>query len=101
MIVPDDQLSLANRQAGPERPARLQAHELAHRRQEREQVRAAKTGRLPVASRIPGLVTDIADRLYEAGIGSIEEFVEAPLLELEDVTRLSGLDHRGDARRSP
>ncbi len=39
--------------------------------------------------RIPGLSSEFADKLYEAGIGSLEEFLETSLVELEDTTRLS------------
>src|SRR5208337_2545284 len=39
--------------------------------------------------RIPDLSSEIADKLYESGIGSLEEFLETLLVELEDTTRLS------------
>lgn len=38
--------------------------------------------------RIGGLEPELADRLYEAGIISLQEFTEASLTELEDLTRL-------------
>ena len=38
---------------------------------------------------IDGLKEELADRLYEAGITSLEEFVEVSVTELEDLTRLS------------
>ncbi len=37
---------------------------------------------------IKGLTTDMADRLYEAGITSLQDFLEAGTAELEDLTRL-------------
>jgi N utilization substance protein A len=38
---------------------------------------------------LEGLTEELADRLYEAGITSLPEFLEASLTELEDLTRLN------------
>ncbi len=39
--------------------------------------------------RLQGLTEEMADRLYDAGVTSLEEFVEASLTELEDVIHVS------------
>jgi transcription termination/antitermination protein NusA len=89
VIVPDDQLSLAIGKRGQN--VRL-ASKLTNWRidvkNESRYERQKQTG-YQALLRIPGLSTELADRLYEAGIGSLDEFVDSTLAELEDVTRLS------------
>ena len=38
---------------------------------------------------IPGMAEETADKLFEAGVGSPEELVEAVLIDLEDATRIA------------
>ncbi len=89
VIVPDDQLSLAIGKRGQN--VRL-ASKLTNWRidvkSETRYTRQKQEG-YQALLRISGLTEDVADRLYEAGITSLEEFVETSLPELEEVTRLS------------
>jgi N utilization substance protein A len=89
VIVPDDQLSLAIGKRGQN--VRL-ASKLTNWRidvkSESRYERQKQTG-YQALLRIPGLSSEMADKLYESGIGSLEEFLDASLLELEDTTRLS------------
>lgn len=89
VIVPDDQLSLAIGKRGQN--VRL-ASKLTNWRidvKSESRYERQKQAGYQLLLRIPGLATEMADRLYEAGIGSLEEFLESPVPELEDVTRLS------------
>ncbi len=89
VIVPDDQLSLAIGKRGQN--VRL-ASKLTNWRidvKSESRYERQKQAGYQALLRIPGLTTDMADKLYEAGIGSLEEFLETSSLELEDVTRLS------------
>lgn len=89
VIVPDDQLSLAIGKRGQN--VRL-ASKLTNWRidvKNESRYERQKQAGYQALLRIPGLATDMADRLYEAGIGSLKEFMETSSLELEDVTRLS------------
>jgi N utilization substance protein A len=89
VIVPDDQLSLAIGKRGQN--VRL-ASKLTNWRidvkSETRYTRQKQEG-YQALLRISGLTEEVADRLYEAGITSLEEFVETSLPELEEVTRLS------------
>ena len=89
VIVPDDQLSLAIGKRGQN--VRL-ASKLTNWRidvkSESRYERQKQTG-YQALLRIPGLSSEMADKLYESGIGSLEEFLDASLLELEDTTRMS------------
>jgi N utilization substance protein A len=88
VIVPDDQLSLAIGKRGQN--VRLASRltnwhidvksESRHERQRQADYQSLLS--------IGGLTAEIADKLYESGITSLEEFAEAGLSELEDVTRL-------------
>lgn len=88
VIVPDDQLSLAIGKRGQN--VRLASRltnwhidvksESRHERQKQTDYQSLL--------RIGGLTAEVADKLYESGITSLEEFAEAGLTELEDVTRL-------------
>jgi len=88
VIVPDDQLSLAIGKRGQN--VRLASRltnwhidvksESRHERQRQADYQSLLS--------IAGLTGEIADKLYESGITSLEEFAEAGLTELEDVTRL-------------
>ncbi len=89
VIVPDDQLSLAIGKRGQNvrlasKLTNWRIDVKSESRYERQK-QAGYQGLL----RIPGLSSEMADKLYESGIGSIEEFLEASALELEDTTRLS------------
>ena len=89
VIVPDDQLSLAIGKRGQN--VRL-ASKLTNWRidvKNESRYERQKQAGYQALLRIPGLSTELADRLYEAGIGSLDEFVDSTLAELEDVTRLS------------
>jgi N utilization substance protein A len=89
VIVPDDQLSLAIGKRGQN--VRLASKLTNWRIDVKSESRYERQKQAGYQSllRIPGLSTELADRLYEAGIGSLEEFVDSSLAELEDVTRLS------------
>jgi len=89
VIVPDDQLSLAIGKRGQN--VRL-ASKLTNWRidvKSESRYERQKQAGYQALLRIPGISTELADRLYEAGIGSLDEFVDSTLAELEDVTRLS------------
>jgi N utilization substance protein A len=89
VIVPDDQLSLAIGKRGQN--VRLASKltnwhidvksESRHERQKQEGYQSLLSVR--------GLTAEMADRLYEAGITSLEILVEASDLELQELTRLS------------
>lgn len=102
VIVPDDQLSLAIGKRGQN--VRL-ASKLTNWRidvKSESRYERQKQAGYQALLRIPGLASDLADRLYEAGIGSIEEFIDASILELEDVTRVSAQvieNLRGEAQK--
>ncbi|NLI33515.1 MAG: transcription termination/antitermination protein NusA [Deltaproteobacteria bacterium] len=89
VIVHDDQLSLAIGKRGQN--VRLASRLTNWRIDVKSETRYArqKQAGYQALLRITGLTEDVADRLYEAGITSLEEFVEASLPELEEVTRLS------------
>ena len=88
VIVPDDQLSLAIGKRGQN--VRL-ASKLTNWRidvKSESRYERQKQAGYQALLQIPGLSTEIADKLYESGIGSVEEFLETSLVELEDTTRL-------------
>ncbi len=89
VIVPDDQLSLAIGKRGQN--VRLASKLTNWRIDVKSESRYERQKQAGYQSllRIPGLSSEIADKLYESGIGSIEEFLETSLVELEDTTRLS------------
>jgi N utilization substance protein A len=89
VIVPDDQLSLAIGKRGQN--VRLASKLTNWRIDVKSESRYERQKQVGYQSRlrIPGLSTELADRLYEAGIGSLEDFVDSTLAELEDVSRLS------------
>jgi len=89
VIVPDDQLSLAIGKRGQN--VRLASKLTNWRIDVKSESRYERQKQAGYQSllRIPELPTEIADKLYESGIGSLEEFLETPLVELEDTTRLS------------
>jgi len=89
VIVHDDQLSLAIGKRGQN--VRLASRLTNWRIDVKSETRYArqKQAGYQALLRITGLTEDVADRLYEAGITSLEEFVEASIPELEEVTRLS------------
>jgi transcription termination/antitermination protein NusA len=89
VIVPDDQLSLAIGKRGQN--VRLASKltnwhidvksESRHERQKQEGYQSLLS--------IKGLTAEMADRLYEAGITSLEIFIDAAPTELQELTRLS------------
>ncbi|NLI83341.1 MAG: transcription termination/antitermination protein NusA [Deltaproteobacteria bacterium] len=89
VIVPDDQLSLAIGKRGQN--VRLASRLTNWRIDVKSETRYTrqKQAGYQALLKISGLTEDVADRLYEAGITSLHEFVEASLPELEEVTRLS------------
>ncbi len=89
VIVPDDQLSLAIGKRGQN--VRLASKLTNWRIDVKSEIRyeRQKQAGYQALLRIPGLSSEMADKLYESGIGSLEEFLEISLLELEDTTRLS------------
>jgi N utilization substance protein A len=88
VIVPDDQLSLAIGKRGQN--VRL-ASKLTNWRidvkSESRYERQKQTG-YQALLRIPGVSSEMADKLYESGIGSLKDFLEVSVLELEDTTRV-------------
>ena len=88
VIVPDDQLSLAIGKRGQN--VRL-ASKLTNWRidvtSESRYERLRQAGYQSLLS-VPGLTAELADRLYDAGIGSIDEFIEANVQELMEITQL-------------
>ena len=89
VIVPDDQLSLAIGKRGQN--VRLASKLTNWRIDVKGESRYERQKQAGYQSllRISGLSSEIADKLYESGIGSLEEFLETLLVELEDTTRLS------------
>jgi N utilization substance protein A len=89
VIVPDDQLSLAIGKRGQN--VRLASKLTNWRIDVKGESRYERQKQAGYQSllRISGLSSEIADKLYESGIGSLEEFLETSLVELEDTTRLS------------
>src|SRR5208337_3803108 len=89
VIVPDDQLSLAIGKRGQN--VRLASKLTNWRIDVKSESRYERQKQAGYQSllRIPGLSSEIADKLYESGIGSLEEFLETSAVELEDTTRLS------------
>jgi transcription termination/antitermination protein NusA len=90
VIVPDDQLSLAIGKRGQNvrLASRLTNWRIDVKNESRHE-RQKQTGYQSML-RINGLTAQIADRLYEAGITSLQEFIDASLTELEELTHLSG-----------
>jgi transcription termination/antitermination protein NusA len=89
VIVPDDQLSLAIGKRGQN--VRLASKITNWRIDVKSESRYNRQKQAGYQSllRLSGLMEDMADRLYDAGVTSLEEFAEASLTELEDVTRVS------------
>jgi transcription termination/antitermination protein NusA len=89
VIVPDDQLSLAIGKRGQN--VRLASKLTNWRIDVKGESRYERQKQAGYQSllRISGLSSEIADKLYESGIGSLEEFLETSMVELEDTTRLS------------
>ncbi len=100
VIVPDDQLSLAIGKRGQN--VRLASKLTNWRIDVKSESRYERQKQAGYQSllRIPGIATDMADKLYEAGVGSIEEFLESSTVDLEDLTHLPASDietMRGEA----
>ena len=89
VIVPDDQLSLAIGKKGQN--VRLASKLTNWRIDVKGETRYERQKQAGYQSLlgIPGLASELADRLYEAGIGSLQEFIDAAMEEVEDITRLS------------
>jgi transcription termination/antitermination protein NusA len=89
VIVPDDQLSLAIGKRGQN--VRLASKLTNWRIDVKSESRYERQKQAGYQSllRIPGIATEMADKLYEAGVGSIEEFLETSIVDLEDLTRLT------------
>ncbi|GLI33878.1 transcription termination factor NusA [Desulforhabdus amnigena] len=89
VIVPDDQLSLAIGKRGQN--VRLASRLTNWRIDVNSESRYGrkKQAGYQALLQIKGLTTEMADRLYEAGITSLQDFLEAGTTELEDLTRLS------------
>lgn len=89
VIVPDDQLSLAIGKRGQNvrLASRLTNWHIDVKSESRYE-RQKQTGYQSLLH-ITGVTPEVADRLYESGITSVEDFVEAGLTELADLTRLS------------
>jgi N utilization substance protein A len=88
VIVPDDQLSLAIGKRGQN--VRL-ASKLTNWRidvKSESRYERQKQAGYQALLRIPGVSSEMADKLYESGIGSLKDFLEASVLELEDTTRV-------------
>lgn len=88
VIVPDDQLSLAIGKRGQN--VRLASRLTNWRIDVTNESRYERQKQAGYQSllRIEGLTEELADRLYEAGITSLSEFLDASLTELEDLTHL-------------
>jgi len=89
VIVPDDQLSLAIGKRGQNvrlasRLTNWHINVQGESRYERQ-----KQAGYQSLLRIGGLTEELADRLYEAGINSLQVFVEASVEELEELTHMS------------
>ena len=89
VIVPDDQLSLAIGKRGQN--VRLASKITNWRIDVKSESRYNRQKQAGYQSllRLSGLIEEMADRLYDAGVTSLEEFAEASLTELEDVTHIS------------
>ena len=89
VIVPDDQLSLAIGKRGQN--VRLASKLTNWRIDVKNESRHERQKQVGYQSllRIEGLTEELADRIYEAGITSIQDFCEASMTELEDLCRLS------------
>jgi N utilization substance protein A len=89
VIVPDDQLSLAIGKRGQN--VRLASRLTNWRIDVTNESRYERQKQAGYQSllHIDGLTEELADRLYEAGITSLPEFLEASPTELEDLTRLN------------
>ena len=89
VIVPDDQLSLAIGKRGQN--VRLASKLTNWRIDVKNETRHGRQKQAGYQSllRIDGLTEELADRIYEAGITSLEEFIEVSVTELQDLTRLS------------
>lgn len=89
VIVPDDQLSLAIGKRGQN--VRLASKLTNWRIDVKSESRYNRQKQAGYQSllRLQGLTEEMADRLYDAGVTSLEEFTEASLTELEDVTHVS------------
>ncbi|HOI94616.1 MAG TPA: transcription termination factor NusA [Syntrophobacter fumaroxidans] len=90
VIVPDDQLSLAIGKKGQNvrLASRLTNWRIDVKNESRHE-RQKQTGYQSML-RINGLTAQLADRLYEAGITSLQEFIDASGSELEELTQLAG-----------
>jgi N utilization substance protein A len=89
VIVPDDQLSLAIGKRGQNvRLASRLTNWHIDVKSETRYERQKQAGYQSLLG-ISDLTEAIADRLYESGIVSLEDFAEAGLSELEDLTKLS------------
>ncbi len=102
VIVPDDQLSLAIGKRGQNvrLASRLTNWHIDVKSESRYE-RQKQAGYQSLL-RLGGMVPETADRLYEGGITSLEDFVNAGMPELEDMTRLSAATlaaMQEDARR--
>jgi len=89
VIVPDDQLSLAIGKRGQN--VRLASKLTNWRIDVKSESRYNRQKQAGYQSllRLQGLTEEMADRLYDAGVTSLEEFTEASLTELEEVTHVS------------
>ncbi len=89
VIVPDDQLSLAIGKRGQN--VRLASKLTNWRIDVKSESRYNRQKQAGYQSllRLQGLTEEMADRLYDAGVTSLEEFADASLTELEDVTHVS------------
>ncbi|MCE5244173.1 MAG: transcription termination factor NusA [Syntrophobacteraceae bacterium] len=89
VIVPDDQLSLAIGKRGQN--VRLASKLTNWRIDVKNETRYGrqKQAGYQLLLRIDGLTEELADRIYEAGITSLQDFIDASVSELEDLTRLS------------
>ena len=89
VIVPDDQLSLAIGKRGQN--VRL-ASKLSNWRidvKSEGRYNRQKQAGYQSLLRVRGLTEEMADRLFDAGVTSLEEFIEANLTELEDLTQIA------------
>jgi len=89
VIVPDDQLSLAIGKRGQNvrLASKLTNWHIDVKSESRYERQKQEGYQLLLG--IKGITAEMADRLYEAGITSLEFFVGAALTELQELTRLS------------
>jgi transcription termination/antitermination protein NusA len=89
VIVPDDQLSLAIGKRGQN--VRLASKLTNWRIDVKSESRYTRQKQVGYQSllRLAGLTEEMADSLYIAGVTSLEEFVEASLTDLEELTHIS------------